>query len=562
MREFNRLAAVLGAGLLLGAAAATAQAWRGDAGLEVRVSSRKGGTLTGARVEMTYREGRDASGPAAVTTDAKGRAVLGGLAAGTWQLEVSHPEFMSYVAVLRLSPKAKPEVTASFLEATGESTTPIQVKLLKTSATSYPPLAAAAPKPPPAAPTPLPALPQPAAPAPEPVAPEATSAEPPPATPTMPVPTEPSEAPPEPPSVEMPEAAPTPILGAPPAEAPQADTEAPETETPETEAPETEAPETPITAPAAPEMPRQPPMAAPPDELPAATPTPEPDIQEPATSLPDMPSPPTPAPGTDAPRPSAPAPALAEPPLPEPSVPESFSPEPSLPQPALPEPALPEPPSSEPPPAQPAPPPPAPASATPHGPMATLPALPPAQPPQWRAYQERTCPECRPGEWAVTVAASVGGDGGCGEATRDVVASALATLAARPSLELAGFAGDVEGAVALLEPEEAADVQHAFGGADAEGCRILGVVLPKGSRFVGFQYEIEDGSGRRPCLPDQPCPGDMAAFAGPPRISRGASSTVIHALARATDVESTGLAANALMTVFFRGPNNAWAPER
>ncbi len=153
MRKSNRLAVLLSLGMLLGAAAAGAQAWRGDSGLELRVSSRKGGALAGARVEMTYREERDGSGPAAVTTDAKGRLELGGLAAGTWQIEVSHPDFMSYVAVVRLSPKAKPEITASFLEATGESTRPIQVKLLKASGSASPPPPAAAPKPmPPAAP--------------------------------------------------------------------------------------------------------------------------------------------------------------------------------------------------------------------------------------------------------------------------------------------------------------------------------------------------------------------------------------------------------------------------
>lgn len=190
------------------------------------------------------------------------------------------------------------------------------------------------------------------------------------------------------------------------------------------------------------------------------------------------------------------------------------------------------------------------------------PPLPPAQPPQWRAYQERTCPECRPGEWAVTVSAAVGGSGSCGEETREAVASALARLAARPALELAGFAGGLAGAVALLDAGEAGEVQRAFGGADAAGCRILGVVLPKGSRFVGFQYEVEDGSARRPCLPDAPCPGGAASFAGPPRIARGASSTVIHSLAHAGGGDAGGLAANTLMTVFFRGPNNDWTPER
>ena len=148
MTRFHGWAAFLGAGLLLAATGAAAQAWRGEAGLEVRVASRKGGPLAGARVELIYRDGPDGGGPAAVATDARGRAVVGGLAAGTWQLEVSHPDFMSYVAVLALRPGAKPQITASFLEASGKSTAPIQVKLTGSRGGASSPPLPAAPEPP------------------------------------------------------------------------------------------------------------------------------------------------------------------------------------------------------------------------------------------------------------------------------------------------------------------------------------------------------------------------------------------------------------------------------
>jgi hypothetical protein len=83
---------------------------------------------------------------------------------------------------------------------------------------------------------------------------------------------------------------------------------------------------------------------------------------------------------------------------------------------------------------------------------------------------------------------------------------------------------------------------------------VLAVVLPPGGRFVGFQYEIEDDAGRRPCLPDQPCPG-TGRFAGTPRIERGASVTVIHS-------QAAGAAGgDALLTVYFRSPNDEWRPK-
>jgi hypothetical protein len=152
------------------------------------------------------------------------------------------------------------------------------------------------------------------------------------------------------------------------------------------------------------------------------------------------------------------------------------------------------------------------------------------------------------------VVATLGTNGTCSEESADAVADALAVLGSRAALELAGFAGAVDAAASLPDADDGGAVENALATAHSTGCRVLGITLPKGSRFVGFHYEVEDANGRQPCLPDHPCPGETVHFTGPPRIVRGAAATVIHSMAY-------GDAADALMTVFFRAPNDDWAPR-
>ena len=140
---------------------ATAQAWSGAAAIGLQVSERKGRPIAAARVtlELQAREGK--TGPPPVETDAKGRAVVANLAAGTWQVEVSHPDYLSYVAVIDLVAGKKPTVAASFLQAGGTSLTPMKVKIVRgNSSQASPPLVVASA---PAQPTPVQPVP-PAAP--------------------------------------------------------------------------------------------------------------------------------------------------------------------------------------------------------------------------------------------------------------------------------------------------------------------------------------------------------------------------------------------------------------
>ena len=180
----------------------------------------------------------------------------------------------------------------------------------------------------------------------------------------------------------------------------------------------------------------------------------------------------------------------------------------------------------------------------------------PQRAPEWRSQSRRTCPECRPGEWAVTVAANAAASGACSDEISSETQQTIAAVGGQTALELAAFTGSLDQALPLLGATAADQLSSALATAFGGGCRVLAIVLPKGSRFVGFQYEIEDGEGRRPCLPDQPCPGETLRFTGPPRITRGVSATIIHALAHGTPALDT----TALMTVFLRGPNSDWQP--
>ena len=108
-----------------------AQSWYGSETIEIQANDSKGNPIAGARVLLSFQGGESQGSPPDVATNQKGRAVVTDLAPGSWQLEVKHPDYLSYVAVFDLRRGKKPAVTASFLEAGGGSLTPMRVKLSK-----------------------------------------------------------------------------------------------------------------------------------------------------------------------------------------------------------------------------------------------------------------------------------------------------------------------------------------------------------------------------------------------------------------------------------------------
>ncbi len=117
--------------LVLSTSGLTAQTWSGSQAVSVEVKDSKGKAVSEARVVFTFLGIPGEMGPDVVATDSKGRAVLTNLAPGPWQVEVSHPDYLSFIAMLEVRRGKKPLVSASFLEAGGRSLTPVKVKFGK-----------------------------------------------------------------------------------------------------------------------------------------------------------------------------------------------------------------------------------------------------------------------------------------------------------------------------------------------------------------------------------------------------------------------------------------------
>ena len=71
------------------------QTWRGDEAVAVQVNDSKGRSVTNARVVFTFQGIPGETGPDVVATNDNGRAVLADLVPGPWQVEVSHPDYLS-----------------------------------------------------------------------------------------------------------------------------------------------------------------------------------------------------------------------------------------------------------------------------------------------------------------------------------------------------------------------------------------------------------------------------------------------------------------------------------
>jgi len=563
----GRSAILAGLVALLVAGGSSAQPWTGPAGLEVRVSGRDGG-VAGAVVRLSYRSQALETGPSPVTTDGNGRATLTGLAGGTWQVEISHPDYMTFVAVVELAGDDKPEVTASFLEATDRSTTSMKVRFGKARGPASPPLLLAEE---PAA--------EPARPAPSTVRPEAPTSPhierptaddgaanppdagepparpeppPPPATPEPDEPPAPAPSPPEPPSRE-------PEPPAEPEEPPAGEPAPPEPEEPvvpvppETEPEPTEPPAKPAPIPE-PDEPVTPEPAEPPETEPEPA---EPPATGPAPApAPDEPEPPAPAPEPEEPEPPLTAPESDQPPAtrpapaPEPAEPPETAPEPEAPRAPAREPEVPGAPVAPAPTTPPIEPTVAPAPAP--APLPP-PALPVPEVDAVRSYSRRTCVECRPGEWAVAARVVSAGGAGCSRGDLDGLDAVMAAAADTDALELEGYAGPLEGARGLLDGETASALDAALAGLPG-GCVAAAVVLPRNARFSAFQYEASAGGALALCLPDQPCEGAAARWHGPPHLERGANATVAFGLFH-SDIPTAGY-----LTVYFQAATPGWEP--
>jgi hypothetical protein len=179
------------------------------------------------------------------------------------------------------------------------------------------------------------------------------------------------------------------------------------------------------------------------------------------------------------------------------------------------------------------------------------------------------CPECAPGEWSVSsnwpaeprtaettaCAPDLAGrlervaemiEGSLPDDFRAYI-GALASPEGNDLLRLLPEAprGEVrELLVPVLDPERS--------------CQVVGVLLPRDVRFVGFQYEAADLSARGGCFPEQPCEIGEARWLGNPVIHRHDHGTIVYGVFENLSSEDRR---EANLKVYFRPPRG-WLPPR
>lgn len=117
--------------LLLASPAAQAQLWSGPAAVEIQVEDQKGAPITDAELKMQYKGVNPKDGPPPVTTDARGRITVGGLAEGPWQLEVSREGFMTYIAEVNVRTKGRPTLEEALVLAGSGALRTMKVRISK-----------------------------------------------------------------------------------------------------------------------------------------------------------------------------------------------------------------------------------------------------------------------------------------------------------------------------------------------------------------------------------------------------------------------------------------------
>ncbi len=534
--------------------ALSAQPWSGDSALGVQIRGARG-PVAGAIVEIRRQRSGLNYGPASRKTDSRGQANFVGISQGRWNLEIKHPDYLSFVASIHVQRGKKPEVLTQFLEASGPGRRTFRVKFLRSHQSlgeALPGTAASEPAIDRPVSTPAPgfdrtdvektepservnsrAVPtqivtpvaQPQAPAShaaaEPVDPvdpvsdtpnEPTSkteleAKPPPRTAEVPMPLDRPIARPAARPEESPLQPPIPVPPAPiPVEAPAVSATAPVPEPLPEPLPESEPPSSSTSgASAGRSVPT-------PDELPAQAVPPALPVDPPTEVALDIPS-------------------EASEPFPEPAP---------MPGPALPGPEASEPES-------------VPVTVSPGPPVfeSTSDSL--------RAYRDRSCFECKPGEWAVAIHLDVPSGEACRTTAEVAVRRALRDVAAAASEQLADFSGPLPLDLAVF-PLSAASLAARNTLAPylepTASCRFLAVVVPERGRFTGFRFEARDANASGTCSGEEECEIGQARFLFSPGIARGAGASIIYSV-----FENTGDSERiARMTGFFL-PTSGWTPR-
>ena len=128
-----------------------------------------------------------------------------------------------------------------------------------------------------------------------------------------------------------------------------------------------------------------------------------------------------------------------------------------------------------------------------------------------RTFADRTCYECKAGEESLSVERVVPAGAGCGSGFREL----------------------------LAQSGDPVDLP--------EGCAVLRLSLPPGSRYTGYRYEIQERSGSVDCLAGRDCPGG-GRWPADPALVRSAAGTSISA---AFENPGSGADRRAVLTIYY-----------
>ncbi len=101
--------------------------WKGSAGVVVSVVDERGGALPDAEVSLRFAEGAERL---VLRTDENGRAEVTGIAGGEWQIDIQREGFMLFNAYVLLESGKKPKVAFSSRQRTGSYWEPLKAVFL------------------------------------------------------------------------------------------------------------------------------------------------------------------------------------------------------------------------------------------------------------------------------------------------------------------------------------------------------------------------------------------------------------------------------------------------
>ncbi len=179
------------------------------------------------------------------------------------------------------------------------------------------------------------------------------------------------------------------------------------------------------------------------------------------------------------------------------------------------------------------------------------------------------CPECAPGEWSVSSRWPAEPRTAETTACASDLAARMERIAVITEESLPEDFRAYTGALASPEgndllrllPEAARDETRELLAAvlgPERSCQVVGILLPKDAKFVGFQYEAADLGARGGCFPDQPCEIGEARWQGNPVIHRHDHGMLVYGV---FENLSSDARREADLKVYFRPPRG-WLPPR